>query len=155
MMTPSNRRMMVLGVAALALGGVVFAAVSGDRGPRHGGRDDESARLITKNLELSRHFTRAVTANTIRALRAKVGAGDVAVLARMLADECGTVRVAAAALLALAGPGGEAALKRMAAAGDIPASMHARDALMHIGQCRDPRIKNLDRTLCPAPAKNP
>lgn len=50
-MTPSNRRMMVLGVAALALGGVVFAAVSWDRGPRHGGRYDEIARLITKNLD--------------------------------------------------------------------------------------------------------
>jgi len=57
--------------------------------------------------------------------------------------------------LALAGPGGEAALKRMSATGEIPASMHARDRLMHIGQCRDPRIKNLDRALRPAPAKNP
>ncbi len=146
--------MVVFGLAALAIGTIV-AAFSGDRGPRHGGRYDEIAEAITRYLEWGRHFTHAVTANTIRTVRRQTQPIDVAVLERMLGDEGRTVRVAAASLLALLGPGGEAALKRVAVAGDIPATMYARDGLMHIAQCRDPLNRNLDRTLCPSSAKTP
>ena len=145
--------MIVLGVAALALGGVVIAAISRDRAPRHGGRYDEIARLISRNLEFSRHFTWAVTGNTIKAVRPHVGAGDVAVLARLLGDERGTVGIAAASLLTLLGPNGEAALKRASKSADLGTALRARDGLMHIAQCRDPRVANLDRALCPGPAK--
>ena len=145
--------MVILGVTALAFGGVAIAAIFWDQAPHQGGRYDEIARMISRNLKFGRHFTWAVTGGTIKAVRPHIGTGDVAVLARMLRDKRSTVRVAAASLLALLGPGGEAALKRVAAAGDIPAAMHARDGLMHIAQCRDPRVGNLDRTLCPGPAR--
>ena len=152
-MTPGKRRVVVLGVAALVLGGVAIATKSWDQAPAHGGRYDEIARMISKNLKFSRHFTWAVTGDTIKAVRPHVGAGDVGVLARMLGDQQGKLGVAASSLLTLLGPDGEAALKRAANSTEIRMALRARDGLMHIAQCRDPRVGNLDRTLCPSPTK--
>lgn len=145
--------MVILGIAALALGGGAIAAIFWDQGPRQGGRYGEIARMISKNLKFGRHFTWAVTGATIKAVRPQIGTGDVAVLARMLGDQQGKLGVAASTLLTLLGPDGEAALKCAAKSADVRSALRARDGLMHIAQCRDPRVGNLDRTLCPAPQK--
>jgi hypothetical protein len=152
-MTPGKRRKIILGTAAMVLGGVTIAAMFWDQAPRQGGRYDEIARLITKNLKFSRHFTWAVNTETIKAVRPHIGIGDVDVLARMLGDQQGKLGVAASSLLTLLGPDGEAALNRAAKSADIRMGMHARDGLMHIAQCRDPRVGNLDRAMCPGPTK--
>ncbi|MDH3700900.1 MAG: hypothetical protein OEU46_06270 [Alphaproteobacteria bacterium] len=140
-------------------GGLMFAVVAlgavggmllwnGDDG--YTGRYGEIRRLILDNLQLGRHFTRATNTVTIKAVRPHVATGDVAVLARMLGDEKGTVAVAAAHLLELLGTPGEAALRAAARNPDFRISGHAQDALRHIKQCRDPSIGNLDRSVCPA-----
>ncbi len=138
-----------IAAALLALAGLAWF-MSRDTAPRHGGRYDVIADLVEDNLHFGRHFTWAVTADTIKAARLRVGAADVAVLERMLADQRGTVAVAAAALLVLQGVDGEAALRRAVASGDLRARMHANDALIHLAACRDPAVTNLDRDLCPA-----
>ena len=138
-----------IAAALIALAGLAWF-MSRDTAPRHGGRYDVIADLVEDNLHFGRHFTWAVTADTIKAARLRVGAADVAVLERMLADQRGTVAVVAGALLVLQGADGEAALRRAAASGDFPAPMHANDALIHLEACRDPMVTNLDRDLCPA-----
>ena len=138
-----------IAAALIALAGLAWF-IARDTGPRYGGRYDVIADLIEDNLHFGRHFTWAITAKTIKDARAHVGAADVAVLERMLADQRGTVAVAAAALLVLQGVDGEAALRRAVASGDFRARMHANDALIHLEACRDPMVTNLDRDLCPA-----
>lgn len=152
-MTSGKRRIAMLGTAALLLGAITIAVISWDRAPRQGGRYDEIARMISDNLQFSRHFTWAVTGATIKAVRPHVGPSDVMVLKRMLGDQRGKLGVAASSLLTLLGPEGEKALRLAAESSEFRAALHARDGLMHIAQCRDPRIGNLDRSLCPAPAK--
>ncbi len=137
-----------IAAALIALAGLAWF-MSRDTAPRHGGRYDAIADLVEDNLHFGRHFTWAVTADTIKAARLRVGAADVAVLERMLADQRGTVAVVAGALLVLQGADGEAALRRAVASGDFPARMHANDALIHLEACRDPAVTNLDRELCP------
>ena len=138
-----------IAAALIALAGLAWF-MTRDTGPRYGGRYDVIADLVEDNLHFGRHFTWAVTADTIKSARLHVGAADVAVLERMLADQRGTVAVAAAALLVLQGVDGEAALRRAAASGEFRARMHANDALIHLEACRDPMVMNLDRELCPA-----
>ncbi len=133
----------------IAPGGLTWFIVR-DTGPRYGGRYDVIAELVEDNLHFGRHFTWAVTAETIKDVRPRVGVADVAVLERMLIDERGTVAVAAGSLLVLQGADGEAALRRAAASGDFRARMRANDALIHLESCRDPMVTNLDRELCPA-----
>ncbi len=137
-----------IAAALIALAGLAWF-IARDTGPRYGGRYDVIADLVEDNLHFGRHFTRAVTAETIKDARPEVGIADVAVLERMLADERGTVAVAAGALLVLQGADGEAALRRAVASGDFRARMHANDALIHLEACRDPAVTNLDRELCP------
>ena len=137
-----------IAAALIALAGLAWF-MSRDTAPRHGGRYDVIADLVEDNLHFGRHFTWAVTADTIKAAHLRIGAADVAVLERMLADQRGTVAVAAGALLVLQGADGEAALRRAAASGDFRARMHANDALIHLEACRDAAVTNLDRELCP------
>ena len=132
----------------IALGGLAWFTAR-DTAPRHGGRYDVIADLVEDNLHFGRHFTWAVTADTIKDARPAIGVADAAVLERMLTDQRGTVAVAAGALLVLLGADGEAALRRAAAPGDFRARMHANDALIHLAACGDPMITNLDRDLCP------
>ena len=134
--------------ALIALVGLAWL-IARDTAPRHGGRYDVIADLVEDNLHFGRHFTWAVTAETIKAARPHVGIADAAVLERMLADQRGTVAAAAAALLVLQGVDGEAALRRAVASGDFRARMHANDALIHMAACRDPMVTNLDQDLCP------
>jgi hypothetical protein len=145
-------RKLRFGIFALAAAVLVIAVVmflNRDSGPRHGGRYDEIADQIQSDLKFSRHFTWAVNTETIRAVRPSVGSQDADVLARMLGDERGTVSVAAASLLVLLGPVGEVALKRVAGSADYREALRAREGLMHLAQCRDPEVINLDRTMCP------
>ena len=137
-----------IAAALIALAGLAWF-MSRDTAPRHGGRYDVIADLVEDNLHFGRHFTWAVTADTIKAARLRVGAADVAVLERMLADQRGTVAVVAGALLVLQGADGEAALRRAAASGEFRARMHANDALIHLEACRDAAVTNLARDLCP------
>lgn len=143
-----KRRWLIL--AAVVLGAVVagYFFIRTD-GPRHGGRYDEIADIIDDNLQFGRHFTWAVNTETIKAVRPEIETQDVEVLARMLADERGTIRVAAGGLLVLLGSAGESALIRAKASDDFYARLAAQDALMHLAQCRDPTIGNLDRDVCP------
>ena len=134
--------------ALIALAGLAWL-IARDTAPRHGGRYDVIADLVEDNLHFGRHFTWAVTADTIKDVRPRVGVADVAVLERMLIDERGTVAVAAGALLVLQGADGEAALRRAAASSDFRARMRANDALIQLESCRDPTVTNLDRELCP------
>ena len=138
-----------IGAALIAFAGLAWF-MTRDTGPRYGGRYDVIAELIEDNLHFGRHFTWAVTADTIKDARVRVGIADVAVLERMLADQRGTVAVTAAALLVLQGADGEAALRRAVTSGDLGARMHANDALIALEACRDPMVTNLDRDLCPA-----
>ncbi|MDX1485251.1 MAG: hypothetical protein R3229_12305 [Alphaproteobacteria bacterium] len=149
-MAKDRRRIFALAALALVLAAAAMVGALGQRGSGHGPRYDKIARVIVKNLEVSRHFTRAVTGGTIKRVLPLVTVGDVAVLERMLGDENGKLGVAAAVLLTLLGAPGEAALKRAARSADVRTSLRARDGLLHLGQCRDPRIGNLDRDLCPA-----
>ncbi len=137
-------------VAAVILGAVVagYFSIRSD-GPRYGGRYDEIADMIDDNLQFGRHFTWAVNTVTIKAVRPEIAGQDIEVLVRMLADERGTVRVAAGSLLVLLGEAGESALIRAKASDDLYAGLAAQDALMHLAQCRDPTIGNLDRDVCP------
>ena len=138
-----------IAAAVIALGGLAWF-IARDTGPRYGGRYDVIADLVEDNLHFGRHFTWAITADTIKDVHPHVGVADVAVLERMLADQRGTVAVAAGALLVLQGADGEAALRRAAASDDVGARMHANDALIHLESCRDAAVTNLDRDLCPA-----
>ena len=144
----STSRRCWIAAALVAVAGLAWF-IARDSGPRYGGRYDVIADLVEDNLHFGRHFTWAVTADTIKDMRAHVSAADVAVLERMLADERGTVAVAVGSLLVLQGADGEAALRRAQASGEFRAQMHASDALIQLGACRDPTIGNLDRELCP------
>jgi hypothetical protein len=144
----STSRRCWIAATAIAVAGLAWF-MARDDGPRYGGRYDVIADLIDDNLHLGRHFTWAITAETIKAVRPHVGAADLAVLERMLADERGAVSVAAGSLLVMLGDGGEAVLRRAAASDNLSARMHANDALIHLEACRDATVTNLDRELCP------
>ncbi len=137
-----------IAAAVVAVAGLAWF-IARDDGPRSGGRYDVIADLVEDNLHLGRHFTWAMTAETIKAVRPHVGVADLAVLERMLVDERGTVSVAAGSLLVMLGDGGEAILRRAAASSDFLARMRANDALIHLEGCRDATVGNLDRELCP------
>ncbi len=138
-----------IAAVVIALAGLAWF-ISRDTGPSYGGRYDVIADLVEDNLHFGRHFTWAVTADTIKDVHPHVGVADVTVLERMLIDERGTVAVAAGSFLVLLGADGEAALRRAAASGDVRARMRANDALIQLESCRDPAVTNLDRELCPA-----
>lgn len=116
------------------------------------GRYGEIRGRIVDNLHFSAHFTWAVNTETIRAVRPHVGEADVGTLARMLADERASVAIAAAHLLELLGKPGEAALRAAAKDGNAKVRLYAETALQHLAQCRNPAVRNLDRTVCPAEA---
>jgi hypothetical protein len=149
-MAGRKARYWLIALAAAGFAATVLVYLNRDTAPRQGGRYDEIADLIQDNLKFSRHFTWAVNTETIRAVKARINPGDLTVLARLLDDERGTVTVAAAALLVLLGAPGETILKRAAASPNTRKSIRALDALMHLAQCRNPKVTNLDRTMCPA-----
>lgn len=122
---------------------------------RHPGRYGEIRAHIVDNLHFGRHFTWATNTETIRAVRPHLTEADVPVLSRLLRDERAAVAVAAAHLLELLGPKGEAALRRATEDADVGVRVYAQDALGHIAQCRNPAVRNLDRAVCPVHAVDP
>lgn len=144
------RKLMVIALLSLLVAGAglyVFGwpggkITSGD--PRY----DEIAELIEDNLHWGRHFTYAVTAETIADTRAHVTAADIPVLVRMPGDERGTVVAATSGLLATFGETARPALETAAESSDWRAALAARDALSTIDRCREnPAGTNPD--VCP------
>lgn len=131
-----------IGAAAYLRGWHEGGAGSGD--PRY----DEIADLIDDNLHFGRHFTWAVTVETIAEMRRHVTPADISVLIRMLGDESGTVAVAASGLLTTLGAAARPALAKAAESPDWRVSMRAHDALSTLEQCEtDPARMNPD--ACP------
>lgn len=111
-------------------------------------RYGEILELIDDNLHFSRHFTRAVTGETIADLRDEVTPADIPVLIEMLADEDGRARVAASGLLATLGDAALPALEAAKESPDYRVSLAAGDALNLIAECRrNPAGMNPD--ACP------
>ena len=141
------RTRLILAVAVLLALAVGAYWLYGDT--RHPGRYGEIRAIIVDNLHFGRHFTWATNTKTIKAVRPHLTEADVPVLSRLLRDERAAVAIAAAHLLELLGPAGEAALRRATEDPNVGVRMYAQDALGHIAQCRDPAVRNLDRAVCP------
>lgn len=129
-------RIAVVLILLLVAGAAVYLWSRLDSGPGSGDpRYDEIADLIDDNLHFGRHFTWAVTGETISEMRRHVTAADIPILIRMLGDERGTNVVTAGALLAILGDAARPALERAAQSSEWRAAMEARDALSRIDQC--------------------
>ena len=121
-----------------AAGAVAYFGGWHDRSYRSGDpRYDEIAAMIDDNLHWGRHFTRAVTAETIAETRHRLIPADIPALIRMLGDERGTAAAAAGGLLATFGETARPALESAAGSADWRIAMGARDALSTIDRCRD------------------
>lgn len=145
----TKRRLGILllaGILLSAAGFYYFVFAHQDRAP---GRYGEIHQLIMDNRHLGRHFTLATNTDTIKTVRKQVTVTDVPILLTMLGDEKGAVAVAAGGLLVMLGAPGEAALREASQSKDVRTSMHADTALIHLNSCRDPKITNLDREMCP------
>jgi hypothetical protein len=110
----------------------------------------ELAALIHRNLHLGAHFTRAVTADTIKAVRAIVSERDIPIFIAMLSDEDPVSAGAAQGLLVTYGLEAVEPLRGVRRS-DQYAAAEASLALRSIGECYSIALwdsRNPD--LCPS-----